>query len=70
MTEQQTSAPTVHWNMWQSMPAFDGFPEDVDHNFVYYDSEGKSLYQYDYYTEIPLDDNHVTRGVWRIVAEL
>ena len=70
MTEEQLSAPCVIWNMWQSMPQFDGFPEDVDHNFVHYDSESKKLYQYDYYSEIPLDDTHVTRGVWRLVTEL
>ena len=56
--------------MWQSMSEFDDFPEEVDHNFIWYDSPSGRLFQYDFYTEIPLDENHVTRGVWRIVANL
>tara|TARA_B100001057_G_scaffold470413_1_gene531713 strand:- start:1022 stop:1246 length:225 start_codon:yes stop_codon:yes gene_type:complete len=62
--------PKIIWNMWQSMTGFDDFPEEVDHNFIWYDSPSGRLFQYDFYTEIPIDENHVTRGVWRLVCHL
>ena len=62
--------PKIVWNMWQNWPEFKNCPTNVDHNFVWYDKERGVLMQYDFYTEFPIDKNHVQRGVWKVICHL
>jgi len=64
------SSPEIVWNMWKSYENCTHWPRNPDHNYIFYDEKTKTLLQYDYYTEIPIDEKHSMRGVWKKVVDL